>query len=141
MRTCGRFIFTRFSWGPCYVYGSIATINVASVSNAGTVKSKTHSRAPRPVRALLDLLGRRWVLRIFWELRGGPLSFRPLQQACGGVSPTVLNARLAELRSRGLVELTAEGYSLTPMGEELSRELGRLTSWAERWSRAIERAG
>jgi len=27
------------------------------------------SRTGRPIMALLDLLGRRWVLRILWELR------------------------------------------------------------------------
>ena len=31
------------------------------------------SRTGRPVMALLDLLGRRWTLRIVWELRDGPL--------------------------------------------------------------------
>jgi DNA-binding HxlR family transcriptional regulator len=31
------------------------------------------SSGGRPIMALLDLLGRRWALRILWELRGGPL--------------------------------------------------------------------
>ena len=30
------------------------------------------SRSGRPVMALIDLIGRRWVLRIIWELRGCP---------------------------------------------------------------------
>ena len=29
------------------------------------------SRTGRPIMALLDLLGRRWTLRIIWELRDG----------------------------------------------------------------------
>ena len=52
------------------------------------------SRTGRPIMALLDLLSRRWTLRVIWELRGGRLTFRALQQACGGVSPSVLNERL-----------------------------------------------
>ena len=55
--------------------------------------------------ALLDLLGRRWALRILWELRDGPLTFRALQAACGNLSPSVLNDRLRELREAGILEL------------------------------------
>ena len=46
--------------------------------------------------ALLDLLGRRWALRILWELRDETLTFRELRGACDTMSPTVLNQRLAE---------------------------------------------
>ncbi len=35
----------------------------------------------------------------------GLLTFRALQDACGGVSPTVLNDRLRELRESRLIEL------------------------------------
>lgn len=84
---------------------------------------------------LLDLLGRRWVLRILWELRGDPLTFRALQAACGGLSPSVLNARLAELRDTGIVELrTDQGYALTKQGRELLSQLAPLTAWSEKWA-------
>src|SRR5258705_8079867 len=62
------------------------------------------SRAGRPIMALLDLLSRRWALRVIWELREGRLTFRALQEACGGVSPTVLNERVRELRESGLLD-------------------------------------
>ena len=68
--------------------------------------------------ALLDLLGRRWTLRIIWELRDGPLTSRALRTACDEASPTVLQARLSELREAGLVELVAgDGYRLTRAGQ------------------------
>src|SRR5258707_2007402 len=51
-----------------------------------------------------DLLGRRWVLRIVWELREEPRRFRELQDLIGA-SPTIINARLRELRDARLVEL------------------------------------
>ncbi len=35
-----------------------------------------------PIVAALDLLGRRWILRILWELRNGPIGFRALQAFC-----------------------------------------------------------
>jgi DNA-binding HxlR family transcriptional regulator len=95
------------------------------------------SRSGRPVMALVDLLGRRWVLRIVWELRETPLTFRALQQACGGLSPSVLNQRLGELRETLLVELKPEGYALTVLGGELLTQLTPLSGWAEKWAKAM----
>ena len=96
------------------------------------------SRSGRPVMALVDLLGRRWVLRIVWELRAEPLTFRALQQACGGLSPSVLNQRLTQLREAALVELKAEqGYALTALGRELLAQILPLTNWAEKWAKTI----
>jgi DNA-binding HxlR family transcriptional regulator len=83
--------------------------------------------------ALLDLLGRRWTLRILWELRGSALTSRALREACDDASPTVLQARLAELRQAGFVELAPDGYRLTEMGEELLGTLLPLHRFAERW--------
>jgi len=93
------------------------------------------STTGRPIMALLDLLGRRWVQRIIWELRGETLSFRALRAACDDISPSVLNARLADLRTSGLVELTDAGYRLTIEGQSLLRLMLPLHDWAERWAR------
>ena len=35
------------------------------------------------INAAMELLHRRWMMRVIWELRGGPLTFRALQSACG----------------------------------------------------------
>src|SRR5258708_24531737 len=89
------------------------------------------SRTGRPIMALLDLLGRRWALRIIWELRQGRLTFRALQETCGGVSPTVLNQRLQELRETSLVDLVEnEGYGLTPLGAQLRPALQPGSDWS-----------
>ncbi len=85
--------------------------------------------------ALLDALGRRWSLRVLWELRAGRLSFRALQAACDGVSPTVLNQRLKELRALGLVDLEEVGFGLTVEGRELGERLVELDVWANQWAR------
>ncbi len=85
--------------------------------------------------ALLDLLGRRWALRALWELRSAPATFRELQERCGGVSPTVLNDRLGELRAAGIVEVEpAEGYRLTTRGRELVVALMPVARWAAGWA-------
>lgn len=86
---------------------------------------------------LLDLLGRRWSLRILWELREQPLTSRALRAACDEASPTVLQARLSELRQADLVELIpGDGYRLTAMGSELHETFLPLHRFAERWSKA-----
>ncbi len=93
------------------------------------------SKTGRPIMALLDLLGRRWQLRIIWELRRTSLSFRNLQSACGRISPTILNTRLAELRDAGIVALADDGYALTGEGKRLLQEFTGLHDWAERWAK------
>jgi DNA-binding HxlR family transcriptional regulator len=95
------------------------------------------SRTGRPIMVLLDLLGRRWTLRIVWELREQPRRFRELQNSIGA-SPTIVNTRLAELREARLVALDADsGYRLTPLGEELLRLFLPLHQWSDRWAKAL----
>jgi DNA-binding HxlR family transcriptional regulator len=90
---------------------------------------------------LLDLLGRRWTLRIVWELREKPRRFRELQDLIGA-SPTIINARLGELREARLVELhEAAGYRLTTLGAELLRLFLPLHDWSEKWARELGQAG
>jgi DNA-binding HxlR family transcriptional regulator len=85
--------------------------------------------------AVLDLLGRRWALRVIWELRESPLSFRELQSACSGVSSSVLNDRLAELRDAGIVERdSARGFRLSTEGRRLLAAYKPLDAWAVRWA-------
>jgi len=87
--------------------------------------------------AALDLLGRRWALRVLWELRDGPLGFRALQAACDGMSSSVLRDRLHELTEAALVERQDDAYQLTELGAELGQALAPLTRWAERWSEQL----
>ena len=92
------------------------------------------SRTGRPIMALLDLLGRRWTLRIIWELRDGPLTSRALRSACDDASPTVVQTRLSEMREAGFIELLpGDGYGLTAMGQELRESFRPLYRFADRW--------
>jgi DNA-binding HxlR family transcriptional regulator len=94
------------------------------------------SRTGRPEMALLDLLGRRWALRVLWELRDGEaLTFRELQARCGNISSSVLNDRLRELREAGIVDGAVPGYRLSREGSQLLDALEPLTGWAKRWAR------
>ena len=99
-------------------------------------RSVRGSRTGRPIMALLDLLGRRWSLRIVWELREMSLTSRALRTACDEASPTVMQTRLSELREAGIVELMpGDGYRLTGLGRELLVNMQPLHRFAERWSK------
>jgi DNA-binding HxlR family transcriptional regulator len=88
--------------------------------------------------ALLDLLGRRWALRVIWELRENRhLNFRDLLAACE-ISPSVLNTRLFELREDGIVVHDDNGYALTPQGNELLERLMPLHDWADAWAKRMD---
>ncbi len=79
----------------------------------------------------LDLAGRRWALRVVWELRVGPLNFRALQASCGQISPSVLQRRLHELRDAGIIEkIPRLGYRLSTSGEKLFHVIGQLDKWS-----------
>lgn len=98
-------------------------------------------RAKAAINAALDIFHRRWVLRILWELRHGPLTFSALQDACGKLSPTVLNQRLHELREAALVvHAPGAGYTLTQLGSELLVAMRPMVSWATRWYEASNNA-
>jgi len=90
--------------------------------------------------AVLDLLGRRWALRVLWELRDEPLGFRRLQERCDGMSSSVLAQRLRELEEAQVLAVGEQGaWALTPLGRELLDSLGPLDAWSRRWGRAMSR--
>ena len=100
------------------------------------------SRSGEPIMALFDLMGRRWAMGILWALnKQGPSTFRELQAYCDGLSPTVLNTRLKELRAADLVDRGEGGYHARPLGCELYELLVPMGKWAERWGQAIEQPG
>ena len=89
--------------------------------------------------AALDLLGRRWALRVLWELRDGALGPRALRDRCDGMSTGVLYTRLGELVTAGLVEqLDDDRYSLTELGAALRSALDPLDAWARTWAAALD---
>ena len=98
-------------------------------------KSVKGSTSGRPIMLLLDLLGRRWSLRILWELREERLTFRELQQRCDNISPTMLNKRIKELRQLNILDSETSGYGFTKWGDELGEHLVELSTWSNRWAK------
>ncbi|MFF2555193.1 winged helix-turn-helix transcriptional regulator [Nocardia sp. NPDC058058] len=97
------------------------------------------SNTGRPIMALFDLIGRRWMLRVIWELdrAPNPLTFRELRTACGDLSSSVLTRRLTELTEARLVE-HEQGYRLTATGRTLVERLAPLSQWADQWQNDFE---
>lgn len=88
--------------------------------------------------AALDLLGRRWALRIIWELRDGPVGARALRERCDDMSSSVLYDRLRDLAEAGIVERTDDGYRLTALGADLIQAIVPLIEWAQDWSNSLD---
>jgi DNA-binding HxlR family transcriptional regulator len=84
--------------------------------------------------AVLDLLGRRWTMRILWELSQAPAGFRELQRRCERMSSSVLSTRLDELTGARLLALEGDGYRLTQLGQDLVEALSPLNAWSRRWA-------
>ncbi|MEU8613587.1 helix-turn-helix domain-containing protein [Actinoplanes sp. NPDC048791] len=97
------------------------------------------SSTGRPLMAALDLFGRRWSLRIVWELRHGALGFRALQQRCDDMSSSVLRQRLSELvEARIVAQEAGTAYALTELGLAAYKALRPLVRWADDWATALE---
>jgi DNA-binding HxlR family transcriptional regulator len=100
--------------------------------------SEETPRSPQSTLALLELLGRRWALRILWELRQEPASFQALQARCDSMSTSVLSQRLAELRDAQIVEKDGSGtYRLTEPGSRLLARLDGMDEWTQEWARLL----
>src|SRR3954447_2159309 len=85
----------------------------------------------KPIERALDVLGRRWALRLVWELRRSTLAFSELRERTA-ISPSVLSARLGELVDADVLERdTGRRYRLSGRGRELARILYELNRWAE----------
>jgi DNA-binding HxlR family transcriptional regulator len=100
------------------------------------------SKTGRPIMALFDLAGRRWALRVLWELSeaGESLTFRELKSRCADMSSSVLSRRVAELREALLVDRHNDGYRLSPLGTELVAGLQPLLDWSRTWAMTLQNA-
>ncbi|MEU6559653.1 winged helix-turn-helix transcriptional regulator [Nocardia nova] len=100
------------------------------------------SNSGRPLMAALDLFGRRWNLRIVWELRHGPVGFRALQERCDNMSSSVLRQRLTDLLDAAIVEQHPDTtYGLTELGRSAHRALRPLVRWSAEWAETISAVG
>lgn len=72
--------------------------------------------------------GRRWALRVMWELGDEPMRALDLKDRCDDMSSNVLYQRLRALSEAGLVARHDEGrLAITPLAAELRSALAPLT--------------
>jgi DNA-binding HxlR family transcriptional regulator len=82
---------------------------------------------PPELRAVADLLERRWTLGTIYACSSGAARFNEFRQSLPGVSPTTLSERLEQLEAAGIVKRKlvpgrpphAE-YALTTRGKRLA---------------------
>ena len=96
-------------------------------------RCRSCSPVPSDLRALAELLERRWTLGTIYACSSGAVRFNEFRQSLPGVSPTTLSERLEQLEAAGIVERElvpgrpphAE-YRLTPKGKRLASAVGEL---------------
>lgn len=93
---------------------------------------------PRLSKAM-DLIGKRWVGLILYELLDGPQRFNQIQNDLP-ISGRLLSERLKELEKEGLVkrEVFTEipvrvEYSLTDKGMNLKSTIDEIEKWSKEW--------
>ena len=88
---------------------------------------------PPQLRAVADLLERRWTLATIYACSSGAARFNEFRQSLPGVSPTTLSERLEQLEAAGVVRRQlvpgrpphAE-YRLTAKGKRLATAVTEL---------------
>ena len=88
---------------------------------------------PSELRAVADLLERRWTLGTIYACSSGAARFNEFRQSLPGISPTTLSERLEQLEDAGMVERHlipgrpphAE-YRLTTKGKRLAAAVSGL---------------
>jgi DNA-binding HxlR family transcriptional regulator len=88
---------------------------------------------PSELRAVAELLERRWTLGTIYASASGAVRFNEFRQSLPGISPTTLSERLDQLEAAGIVERQlvpgrpphAE-YRLTAKGRRLASAVSAL---------------
>ncbi|WP_434928431.1 winged helix-turn-helix transcriptional regulator [Shewanella sp. HL-SH2] len=89
----------------------------------------------------MRVLGGKWKASILWHLQDGPVRFNDLVRMLGGASKKMVDQRLKELETQGLVTRhvindrpIAVSYAITDFGRTALNILDQLKDWAEEHS-------
>ena len=96
-------------------------------------RCRSCSPVPPELRAIADLLERRWTLGTIYACSSGAVRFNEFRQSLPGVSPTTLSERLDQLEQAGIVERELVAgrpphaeYRLTAKGRRLAAAVTKL---------------
>ncbi len=113
---------------------------------AGTGKAKLSAKMRRgevfavecPSREILKHVTSRWGVLVLVALIEGTHRFSDLRRKIGGVSEKMLAQTLQQLELDGFIDRVSHPvvpphveYSLTPLGEDIGRQVESLTDWIE----------
>ncbi len=86
----------------------------------------------------MRILGGKWKASILWHLQDGPVRFNELSRMLGGASKKMVDQRLKELETQGLVKREvisdrpiAVTYEITDFGRTALVILETLKDWTE----------
>jgi len=86
----------------------------------------------------IELIGRRWTGSILRAVGEHALRFGEIRSAVPGLSDRLLDARLTELESEGILSRSKNHgevrYSATPIGVDLMPVLHAIDSWSQKHS-------
>ncbi|MBC7498435.1 helix-turn-helix transcriptional regulator [Candidatus Gracilibacteria bacterium] len=82
-------------------------------------------------QGLFAILGKKWVLFILQAVDHGAKTFTDIRRDIGEANTKILTDRLTELVTEGiLLKNTPDSrYSLSPLGQDLSKKLIQLADW------------
>ena len=93
---------------------------------------------PCPIERGMRLIGGKWKGSILWHLKDEPLRFNELARQLGGASKKMINQRLKEMESCGLIirevmstRPIAVAYRITDFGASALEVLEQLKDWSE----------
>ena len=91
-----------------------------------------------PSRDVLKHVTSRWGVLVLVALMEGTHRFSELRRKVGGVSEKMLAQTLQHLEKDGFIDRVSHPvvpphveYSLTPLGNEISRQVGSMADWIE----------
>jgi len=91
-----------------------------------------------PSREILKHVTSRWGVLVLVALREGTHRFSVLRRKIGGVSEKMLAQTLQQLEQDGFIDRVSHPvvpphveYSLTPLGEDIGRQVESLADWIE----------
>lgn len=98
------------------------------------------SGSPCPIRGILDVVSKKWVICITYLLEyGKSMRYNEIKNQLGKISPKTLSDALKVLEKEALIERTVYPetpprveYRLTREGEELKQALGPLIDWTQK---------
>lgn len=104
----------------------------------GRKKASKVCLEPCAIERGMRIIGGKWTGSIIYHLKDGPVRFNDLARMLGGASKKMIDQRLKELETRGLVlrnvisdRPIAVSYELTSFGQSALGILDALRLWSE----------